>query len=390
MNNICLLLVTLSGLIFTFHIPNTYGAATSPSFPRQEIPDSKYTDWIRIDENGKPDYLSSNASQEIPLPFPDITSVSYSSDGAILNSTIWLSSEFEKEPGGHSPFYIMYLDVDANNQTGLTGGDYAIGINWNATSNKWTKVLLEFSSVSTDKVLRKEEMNYTDFSDENMNSVHFYVYLKEIYNPTKYNIAFTIQDVLNKEDVYDSTSWLPIPPPQVNITTSQNSLVLRPGDEKRIQLHLESDTELQPRIIFDPPTSSDVELQFNPKNTKLSFDGKATSTMHIKVLPDAENQTLTIPLLTHIEFPLERDNEKGLDIHRFSYLILDILPPLNFVDYINSGVNMLGSPVKQVLETLTIIFSLAGVGGVTTWKLIKRRKKKSRKVNRDEVKLQKK
>jgi hypothetical protein len=372
-----LILIATVSLLYTIlvldYVSTDRANALSPSFARQEIVDANGTDWI-ISKAGKPEYLLENVSQTIR--FPNIISASYSSNGSVLNSTIWLSSEFEKEPKKHAPFYIMYIDVDSDNKTGLTGSDYAIGFSWNETSQAWKKVFLEFSLHGTDKLIWEEETQYTHFSDKDMNSVQFYFDLRHIHHPAQYNLAFSLQDSLNGEAIYDTTSWLPIPPPQFNISASQNSLILRPGEEEKIQLSIDSTTNLQPSIIWEVEDRNDTELNINPKSSSLSSDGRSSSQLHVKILPNATSQATTIPILSHILFPLERANEEGLHIHRYSYLTLDVLPQLNVIDYFNIALNTLGSPLKQLLELLALIFSVVGVGGFTTWKLIKRKQKK--------------
>jgi hypothetical protein len=42
----------------------------------------------------------------------------------------------------------------------------------------------------------------------------------------------------------DTSNWALVPPLEFNLTYSPSSLILRPGDEKDVQLHLNSNTNV--------------------------------------------------------------------------------------------------------------------------------------------------
>jgi hypothetical protein len=335
-------------------------------FPRQEIEDGK---------NDTISYMSNNYTKLGNNNLPDIESVSFSSDGENLNTTIWLSSSFEEKPSQLGLRYLMYIDVDTNNETGLLGADYAIGIRWdNRTGTEtWYKEFLEFSEYNKQKIIRVEE-NFTKFTDIIGDSVHLSLPLKEINYPEQYNIAFSVEDI--SQGIYDTTSWIPIPFPKFQIATSPNSLVLRPGDEKIILFVINSTTNLQPEInLYTNNKNEDIILDINPNRSFIPTYGMTSSQLHVKISKTAKSITEIIPLFVDVHFHLERANDEGIVLKKNSYLSLTILPALTIPEYINTILNTWGSPVKEII---TLLAAIGGIGGfsIITWVLNKIRKKR--------------
>lgn len=341
-------------------------AGESPSFARQEIEDS-----INDTISSK----NTNYTQQQNITLPDIETVSYSSNGNHLNATIWLSSFFEERPLLRGLRYLMYIDVDTNNKTGLEGADYAIGIRWENTSGTWYQEFIEFSQYGKQKLIRLEQ-NSSAFFDEIGESVHFDITLDEIYSPDQYNIAFQIEDVY--QGLYDTTSWLPIPPPEFEIAALPNSLVLRPGEEKNIELVVNSTTNLQPEVILHAGNNKgSILIDINPNRTFVPTYGLTSSQLHLKVTEDAQIRTHTIPIFADIHFQLERANTKGMTLNNTSYISISVLPKLTIPEYINSYLNTWGSPLRDIITLLTAIAGIGGAG-ISTWILNKVRKKKNR------------
>ena len=346
--------------------------AETSSFPRHEIEDAKNDTISDVSNN----YTISQTNK-----IPDIESVSFSSDGEILHTTIWLSSTFEEKPTQLVLRYLMYIDVDTNNETGLSGADYAIGIRWdNQTgTEKWYREFLEFSQYNKQKYISVEEENFTDFSDLIGDSVHLSIPLKEINYAEQYNIAFSVEDI--SKGIYDTTSWIPIPFPNFEIATSPNSLVLRPGEEKMILFFINSTTNLQPEItLYTHKKSEDIVLGINPNRTFIPTYGWTSSQLHVKVSEGAKTITQIISIFVDIRFHLERANVEGIVLTKNSYLTLTILPELTIPEYINNILNTWGSPLKEII---TLITAISGIGGfsIVTWLLNKMRKKRKQDKN---------
>jgi hypothetical protein len=338
---------------------------SSPSFPRQEIQDAGY-DWIY--------YSNASYVQKNITIFPSIESVSYSSDGKFLNITFWLSSPFEENPSEGGQHYIVYVDADADNNTGFTGADYAFGVRWDNSTNTWFKEFLEFSMYGKIKVINEEKIN-RGFFDIERNSINLFIELDKFNSPTQYNIAFSVEDFI--KGIYDTTSWLPIPPPTIDVSVFPNSLVLRPGDEKTLELRVNSTTKLQPEVFLHTNkeiSTENIILDINPNRTVIPTYGLTTSELHITVPTNSQSRTHTLPIFADIHFPLERLNTKGLTLNKTSYLAISVLPSLTIPEYLNNALSTWGSPVKEMLGIITTLGSL-GVGGLILNKIRKKREK---------------
>ena len=131
------LVIVLLVLLVNIEVFTNVLFGISPSFSRQEIQDSN-NDWI-YSENSSYAKISN-------ISIPNIETVSYSSNGYYLNATLWLSIPFEENPLEYV-HYLMYIDIDGNNMTGLTGADYAVGIRWDNNTKQWNSEFLEFSKL---------------------------------------------------------------------------------------------------------------------------------------------------------------------------------------------------------------------------------------------------
>jgi hypothetical protein len=358
-----LILLFMIIFLYTSSFPNGV-VGVSSSFARQEIEDGG-NDWIY---SINASYASTNITS-----FSGIETVSYSSDGKFLNATLWLTSPFEEKPSASALHYLMYIDVDSNNKTGYTGADYAVGIRWDNHTGTWFREFLEFSLYNKMKVVTEEKVQ-TGFFDVEKNSVYLSLDLTEVNSPNHYSVAFSIEDFI--KGIYDTTSWLPIPPPEFDIVTFPSSLILRPGDEKTIELRVNSTTNLQPEVLLHMgKNTKDMILDINPNRTVIPSHGWTTSELHIKVLQNAQqSRTHTFPIFVDAHFPLERLNTKGMTINKTSYLTITVLPALTIPQYIGDLLSVWGSPVKELIGIITTIGSL-GVGG---WILNKIRKKRQK------------
>ena len=119
------------------------------------------------------------------MPYTDILSVNYRSDGNILNSTIWLKGPVNDRPIGYTVLnYGMYIDADFDKRTGYGGIDYKLEISWNKNTKNWTKILEKWSPNGDAKTLTKEE-NYTGFFEKGRKYVDIPLNLKLLDYPSR-------------------------------------------------------------------------------------------------------------------------------------------------------------------------------------------------------------
>jgi hypothetical protein len=148
----------------------------------------------------------------------------------------------------------MFVDVDSNNKTGIAGVDYMTTITWNG--NSWIRTLAELSADGGVKVVEQNN-NFTGFFEkQGSNYVNFFFNLNKIGSPDQYLVAFFVEDRLYSnldQGIFDFTNWVRIPPSQYVISAFPNSIVLRPGDEKKVELEVKSialPTRTEPKLYL--------------------------------------------------------------------------------------------------------------------------------------------
>ena len=155
--------------------------ARPPAFVRQEI------------EDGSLDLIDPRTGTNAGIEFSpaDIRTVDYSSNGSILNATLWLNTPpvQEKPPKFSKLEYGMLVDVDANEGTGHNGVDYQVQIEWDTTNKSWTKTITEWSLHENKKVLATIE-NYTGFFKKGEKFIDLSLNMNELSFPNKSRIMF--------------------------------------------------------------------------------------------------------------------------------------------------------------------------------------------------------
>ena len=191
--------------------------AGSPSFSRQQIIDYPL-DWYKMDSNGEFTISASKLRTDLHNIFrienvSELSAVSFSSDGKILNSTIWLSGPFNPSPKTSNPQYYIRFDTDSNLYTGdKDGAEYVLWIYWNKDTQKWIKILQEFSNTKNIRIVHMDT-NYTDFfsklDSSLINNERKYsdwlnccylsipIDLKNMNYPKSYSMSFHVLDKIN-------------------------------------------------------------------------------------------------------------------------------------------------------------------------------------------------
>jgi hypothetical protein len=220
--------------------------------------------------------LQDNTSQSIPVAknetdckldesSPQIKSISYMSNGNILNSTMWMSfdlieSELQKnrlnkddlEKEEDLPLWRkirLTVAIDINSIFNQ-GTDYRIELSnkrINSTTQKWVEVIYEISANGKTKEISKKV--FDEFPFFNKNFIEFSIDLNKISNPKDYKILFYVTDLYVKNGklyrTVDSTNWFLSPPPNFNLLISDNPITMNPGEENDLFVTLEGNTHLQ-------------------------------------------------------------------------------------------------------------------------------------------------
>ena len=376
LNCICISLCVILSISIFQSLPYE-SFATSPPFIRHVI-DNNFDYWNIIEPR-----RGSIPKSSADISFiPSLESVGYSSSGQFLNATFFLSAPFEQKPLMHLPSYIMWIDSDNNNKTGINRADYAVIIEWNNDTNTWNRIVMEFSHDNA-KVLERND-NYTGFFnkdnnaerfdrlfDINKNFINSYLNLEEVNYPDKYNVGFAIYETIKgKEEtsMYDTTTWVPIPPPKFDVSLSPPSIELRPNEEKTVKLVLKSNTTLQPRIEFNSGENINIDsVSIIPNSTILPVNGIISTDLDIKSSKNATEGSFTLPITIVISFQyVGNEGDPGLILDSSYYLPLTILPPITLWDIITDSLDTLSVPMQQLAQIASAIGALGVSGALFT------------------------
>lgn len=286
--------------ILFYFINSEEAFSASPIFKFQEVKDP-HADLINLGNN-------KSTNQEIPSI--DILSVNYRSDGNILNSTIWLSGPVTSSPIEYTALnYGMYIDADFDKRTGYGGIDYKLEIAWNKNTMNWTKILEEWSPNGDSKTIMTES-NYTGFFEKGKNYVEIPLNLKLLDYPSKYKITFYAEAKKRQNDtlITDFAKWVAIPPLRLTITTLPSVIELLKGEEKTIEVRINSSQEYEPKVELSATsqTNSIERVSFQNKTLNIPNYGIATTPLTIRASQNSTPGPYTLILFANSTFPSEQ------------------------------------------------------------------------------------
>lgn len=344
---------------------------------RQSIRDGPL-DWINIDRQ-----IATVKGD----PATDIVEVIYFTNGSTFDSTIWLLFPFRELPINYSAFnYGILIDSDFDEDTGADGIDYQLEIRWNNETSTWTRVLTEYSSSAAGGRILEETKNFTAFSGDHLFYVSIPIELKEILNPNKFRALYYAESKREGGPlITDFTKWINIPPPKIQLTTYPESVKLRQGETKTIELLINSSSSQQPEITLysknEPPRP---DLDFNNKNFKIPSNGFASVPVTIKTSSDTQVAPYTLSIYANstfpsldfikfitnssqaLQFPIEIEGEGEITE---SSLLIEVEKPLSLIDKVSEFWNKLGEP-------LSFLYGVIAGLSPTIFNLIKKKLKR--------------
>jgi hypothetical protein len=349
----CVLLVLVIGIISV-----SYSNGQTPSFIRQNIKDAPL-DWIdAVNQKGS----ASGA------PSTDIAEVTYSSNGRMMNSTMWMLFPFKVRPIGYSTInYGMLIDSDYNENTGQRGIDYQLEIRWNNETKTWTKTLTEWASAVSGRILGRSD-NLSSFYGEHSYYILLPLDLENIQYPSKFRVIYYAE---SKNDagplLTDFTKWINIPPPELQVTTYPQSIELVQGESKTVQLTINSTTGLEPNVMLSSRyQGSDPVLDFSNKQLKIPSDGSASIPLTVTTSSNTSVAPHTITIFTRSSYPdldfvkmdMASNNTKlplkiqGEDRVVKTNILIDVKAPLPLTDKVGKFWSELGEPITFLYGTL--------------------------------------
>jgi hypothetical protein len=368
--------------------------ATSPSFQRQEVPDPlgdwdivtnpTNTSWIDADNKTVNINVSQSKQDCINdknvLP-PDLSAVSFISDGNKLNYTLWFSSPIRNIPL-HKIGYTLSIDIRSVYDA---GSDYYVRLFKNPYRNSWNMSIEESaSSIDKKKVLYQNDTSR--LVSYGRNYITIPLNLSYLNFPDQYKVIFTAWDQFLKDDrlcsLIDLGTWAQVPPPKYTIITKPSEIAVRQGDTSRIEFSVISHANVESIVSLHSEKDEGFELlNFTPSVINVCANCTGTSHLVVKPYNDAEVGPNTVPLNINISFPTAGrifgsnrvlTNEIGNNITQNSNFVIEVLPKLGPFDYLRIASDNISSPIGQILATVTAL-----VGAITAWYgLIFRRKGK--------------
>ena len=350
--------------------------AKSPSFVRHEIEDNNddindilFRNRTIDDINTLPSRNNSkgNPWQNVTMDFNShfknelgIESVSYYSDGKILNTTFWLSAFFNDKPTRYIPTYSIFIDVDSANKTGVKhgqgGADYAVSVSWNMFSKKWEKIFAEGSVSGSYKVLNKTDI-FTAFYDD---YIMIPVDLNAIGSPDQFLVTFEVAyqimpsiaaNLLGEErndQVKDILPWISVPEPQFLITPAPSTSTLKPGESRIIEIKINSNVNLESVVALSTEKGTgSIGSSFEPPVVSISPNGIGTSYLHVKARDNAEPQTFTLPVYETLSFPSRHIDYADAEVKVGSYLTI-IIQAYTFADQFKDFWNTYGGAISLI------------------------------------------
>jgi len=348
----------------------------SSIFDDQEIIDPKL-DWISLTNNS---YSYSGAY------YTDISSSDYYSDGKTLNVLLWINNPvpfFKPEilAKNEEIHYGMYIDSDFNDLTGYGGVDYNYELGWNNKSKEWTIVLNKWSHEGYQIVLDNKTVSYNNFSKKDAKYIQMSLELSKILSPKKYKVTFYAEVKRKGIIITDFTRTVAIPPLEINVTSTSNSIELRKGDQKTIEIQIRSTQGYEPTVNIDTKSQTNFIKSSFGHNYQLSNRsdytlripsyGIATIPLTITSLDDAPTGQQTLFIFVNSSFPSEQflkpksyqkliNNDATLvpssveseNIFTQSSLIVTLQDPLTLIDKINDIWNKIGGALSFIMGIL--------------------------------------
>jgi hypothetical protein len=346
-------------------------ALSSSSFIRQEIKDTPL-DWIDM-STGKETKGPSNT---------DIQSVTYSSDGQLLNATLWMSS-FDKSPVSNRVMYGLLIDADFNGETGYQGMDYKSEVAWNKTSGSWTRVFDELSSNGRERELEVNH-NYTKFYSQRDGYITLYLNLTKTLSPLHYRVFFYAYSQVGQSLIMDAVRWAYIPPPEFAISTSPKVIDVFAEDKAPVEVRLNSSTGFNPLVHFSANNlPKDIKLDFIYPDRQVPSYGMGVTPLTISAARDATVGPHTIFVSGKLAFPTQYfespikkvGQNKALiniaseNVSTQTAFIVNIHPHSSLPEQIKQWLNDWFNPLTGTWTTVATVAS-----GVLGWKIWRRNK----------------
>jgi hypothetical protein len=250
---------------------------------------------------------------------------------------------------------------------------------WDTIYNQtWFRRVQEISSQGTPRTL-EVNINFKNAFEMGKNYVYIPLNLATINSPSQYLMIFGTEARFIENgllcELIQFTNQVSSPPPEFSIIPSSNSSSLGPGEEKTIEVKVQSHSNIPSTVSLYTNSSTPMlqEATFSPPVINIPPSGWATAELAIKSKWDVALKpasiTETIPIIAKISFPQKGNffifntnmmisSPAAVSTTASSGLAITLL---NFSDYMIHLLTSLSSPIN-------VLIPLAGlVGGSIAW-----------------------
>ncbi len=143
----------------------------------------------------------------------------------------------------------MLIDADTNTKIGYNGADYELYVE--SADGKLSGYLYQLSSTGGYRLIGSKT-NFTPSHEDppvGPGYANLDLDLSSIYSPREYNLLFYAAESHKSNEVRQFTSYVSIPPPSLQITTSPESVVIRQGEEQLIPARIQSTSGFSNDVI---------------------------------------------------------------------------------------------------------------------------------------------
>jgi hypothetical protein len=365
-------------LILTAYSPFHEAFAASPAFDQVLIQDEKISnqknDWVQTYGNDSANLRSDHA---------DLLAVDYISDGKTLDTTFWVASNSENASVYNQPlkkirYGVLIAIVSLPQNSGYNGANYNYYVE--AANGKWSEYLYQLSSTGTSALI-ESKTNYTEpFGGPTIGPgyVKLRLNLDSINSPGDYGLSFYTAESFMSREVRDFTPWVAVPPPDIDILTHPENIVIRQGEKKIIPTEIETPlSSTVTRISFDNGSN------FRSNGLSVSAQRIQPPLFEVEVSPQSPVGVYTVPFdasmliqttsstsqmfndtVTEIvdpEFQISKKYPTTGDIQAKGNLTIEVIPPLTvneefmaFWNTYGTAIVILGSGAAGVFATVFI------------------------------------
>jgi hypothetical protein len=279
-----------------------------------------------INENRNWFQTYGNSDENLKNNYTDILAVNYLSDGETLNATIWLNAgisnytDFSYKKPLNKINYGMLIDADSNSETGYKGADY--DFYYELRGGNLSAYLYQLSSTGGYKLIGSNT-NLTESYDDSgafLGSVDFALDLDSINNPNQYSLLFYSAESFGSNEVRQYTSWVSIPPPTLQVTTSPEDISIRQGESLMVPARIKSTTGFSNDVVNitlsgDKNSEYAIASGFNSSELIVNVERNQPPLFKIDVPKETPLGIYSIPLIVSIREPSEAVITKPINVN---------------------------------------------------------------------------